>query len=1457
MAKGGLRWLAVAALLLAVSLLALWQWSKSEAGQAMLERKVLELAHQQLSGTIAFEQLRVAGDEVTVRGLQLSARSGDRLASLESLSFRVDVLALASKRLVVRSLVLSGFDLCLTNKCLIQWQGLAAQKQGPETPSTWAAAVQSLKLSNGTLRFEDDIVMRDVSGDGSVKIDALMRALEGSLSLRAQSDEGPASLKAKVNAQSTGQVAAIDANWGASSIASEVQWPTLKFDLKTAVLSSQQARRLLPQWPYSDNVIVQLKHQGQETQAEAQLPVGRARLQLIQEEKEVDRFRVKVHLERVGLSTWANLAEPLTVTADVEGVVNSAERTAEATVKASVNDAGLSPLVSLESQLKWAEEILAWSAAKLTMPGARVESEGQISGDVETDAHLQVWVNDAREIVQFVNRLAPGSAETVAGRGRVTAHIKGQWPRLQVEANGNATDVTLPAQSLHLQNVAFAVSLADTTQPLTLSGVVTADSLSWNEKQVSQLQGVVVNRGRSFEASLSTLGLGDVAVELSGERLREGGALFSAGRLRTAKQQWSLTQPARLTVSGGRIELKDFALSSGVQRLGLSVKTRGAQAEISADLHLVEIGQLPEVLVPVHLGLAGRVSGRLQLQRSRKGLDGDVEVSIQNAEFRKLVFPEVQLKAHCEGTQVHATFDARNSAGHLTATSDAVLSAELAGLESFRGSARLAGVDLVELATFMKLPGLRQGVLEGQVDFFGSPNDPELHGSLLVKDLMLATPQGDLQLDDVTSGFRFAKTSASVDAQAVFQGAPLALHLSSATEGLGLLNRMSDVAAVKRVPWQGQLAVKDLSLAGLAQSFTLPAIEGKATAELAFDGTLESPQGKAKIEVHGGSYGRLAELDGLLELNLRDQSTAGTLELKRQREPIFNAAISIDKALWQLESESALRRAQISGRARVYPVELSALLPQSLPVRGVVSLTALVEGPIADAAISVNCRIERAAFGETKIDSVSVLWRGPAGAQQLVASVVAGQREILGISGKMAAGGGAGLWTNPQLALKIKGEDVPVAPLAMVSPSIRALDGFADVSAEVAGTLKQPQWRGTGSWRKGQVSVWGMGEYRDIDLAVDAAADSVRVERLSFRAGNGLATLKARANRQPGGAFRLELEGNVSKLPVISDDQLLADVSLSNLQAKADLTQAGYDFFDVSVGRVEIELPELKRKNLQSLDRPEGVVIASREPGVKQAKLGVRSQARYWRFGLNAPRNVWLKSGDVNLEMGLSEDFRVDYAKTAQAFGELRLLQGRIDVFGRQFQIASRETGVSSLRFDGPPTVPLLNVVATHSNEKEKVKVTATIAGRGKNAQLTLSSDPALNESDIYTLLATGRRDLRRNANSSITPEQALSVVGSIAASQLRGALAKKLPLDVLSLDTGSEGVKSTRLELGTYLSDRFYLGSTVQPGANQSRGESIFSGRLEYQISKSWSFEGNAGTAPTFGFDVVWSRDF
>ena len=151
------------------------------------------------------------------------------------------------------------------------------------------------------------------------------------------------------------------------------------------------------------------------------------------------------------------------------------------------------------------------------------------------------------------------------------------------------------------------------------------------------------------------------------------------------------------------------------------------------------------------------------------------------------------------------------------------------------------------------------------------------------------------------------------------------------------------------------------------------------------------------------------------------------------------------------------------------------------------------------------------------------------------------------------------------------------------------------------------------------------------------------------------------------------------------------------------------------------------------------------------------------------------------------------------------------------------------------------------------------VQGQAGSITLVPSSEPPLTESEIYTLLATGRTSLKRGSGSSeIGSAQAVSVLGSLAASQLKGAVSDKVGLDVLSIEAGEGGtLQGATLEAGKYVTDDLYLGWAGKVGADPTRYENANALRLEYQFLPRWSFEALYGDAKSGSADIVWSRDY
>ena len=359
-----------------------------------------------------------------------------------------------------------------------------------------------------------------------------------------------------------------------------------------------------------------------------------------------------------------------------------------------------------------------------------------------------------------------------------------------------------------------------------------------------------------------------------------------------------------------------------------------------------------------------------------------------------------------------------------------------------------------------------------------------------------------------------------------------------------------------------------------------------------------------------------------------------------------------------------------------------------------------------------------------------------------------------------------------------------------------------------------------------------------------------------------------------GAQWTLKANGEAKEFPIFAEDQLVATLSLrTNLDGTA--RKGNIELDKVHIPEAHVELPTQTRRDLQSLNRPDDIIllkngkpldpkrarkILDRDRGA-EAALGLSGPppeaARPMKvlIVLDATKNLWVKGQDLNVEVGLSPDFRVEVGEETDLFGEVRIIRGRLDVLGRRFDFQRN----SVVRFTGPPTEPALNVTAIYNNVKAGVKVSMHVQGEAGEIQLVPTSEPPLTESEIYTLLATGRINLKRGSGGSeIGSTQAVSVLGSLAASQLKTAVSDKVGLDVLSIQGGDEGLlQGSTLEAGKYITDDLYLGYAGKVGADPTKYENSNAVRLEYQFLPRWSFEATYGDAKSGSADIVWTRDY
>jgi len=426
-------------------------------------------------------------------------------------------------------------------------------------------------------------------------------------------------------------------------------------------------------------------------------------------------------------------------------------------------------------------------------------------------------------------------------------------------------------------------------------------------------------------------------------------------------------------------------------------------------------------------------------------------------------------------------------------------------------------------------------------------------------------------------------------------------------------------------------------------------------------------------------------------------------------------------------------------------------------------------------------------------------------------------------------------------------------------------------------------------WSNGALAVTGLGEYSQIHLAAHGDEQNLSLDDLSLTSGSGRAHVTATAAHVLGKGYQLTARSDVKNFPIYQEGQPLASATLS-AEVKG-LVSPLATRATVEIHEARIELSDAKRKELQALSGPGDVVLvddgkplnraqarklqalqaaqrrlderqaAGQDDGAAESQgapaAAAPSRARRGvRVTINAPRKLWVTGKDAYLELGLAPGFRVSITDETRVFGQVIVHRGRINVFGRRFDLKADST----LQFDGPPDRPELDVSAPYTNQTENVTVLWSAKGPIDHLTIAVSSPnrPDLTESQLYTLVITGHLQLGGGTSGSSTPSaQAASFLGGALAAQLQKTLAKKLPLDVLTIDAGGEGLSGTQLEAGRYVTDKLYVGYVGRVGADPTRYQNRNAVHLEYQITSRWELEGEYGDLGTGTADLMWKKSY
>jgi translocation and assembly module TamB len=1491
-------WLLLVLLIPVVAGVSAWKWLQTAAGEALLKAQVLSAAGDALTGKVDLDRIGLDGDHVVLEKLRLYTPEGQLVASIERLEADLELGALSGNRVHLSNVQIEEAQLLLVedergwnlSRAIAAKKAPSDDSTGASTP--WRVDLDSFALTKGLFTLTQPgraVEVHELGITGHTKLALSPLAVEGALDLTGQMTVPlTETLTVKLEANhDSGQHALATISLGETRLRLDADVPAKQATVQQLTLGPRELGAFVEGWPLKVPLqgtgVVGLSHSALE------LSAGKGRVTVSAKYDLATSSAETVSLDATSLDPQELLGLDFPSELSLEGTASFTDWRPET----------LSGTTALEA--KWVAQgdvlldatldahatngVLEVKKLRADGPGLRVSARGTS----ELGQLKLIGTVDAQDLKQLdlaLQRHAGLEPLGLGGKGKVQLWAKGPLAHPSLTLIGRLERFEISGVSVNQLTV--DADLPDVRKPLDTDILLHAKQLTYGERQFDEVTFDFITHGRELDLDFKTKGLGDLQAHvLATLDARRDSANVTALELKWSDIMWSLEAPTLFTW-GDVLELKPFVLHDGERRLTGHVKK--TRRQLDAELHAgkLDLARLPNVLALQRFELGGTL---VSLDVTATGNPSSPDVSLQGewANGKAFGVSGIALTADAQwkASRLAGKLVARTDVGAVDGTFDLpLLALRDETPEPMSGQVRFKDIpsSFIEKQVQRTLP--LSGQLSGALVLSGTGQHPGVTLEVTSPTLTLKREPGDpLVLSDT----KLALATKEDDTL----GVTLDTKALEGAHHVGLtipftLSRLRTAPPTKD-EWLSMPLTLDFTSSGVslneAELQTRPGLPrddelaGTGSMQGTLTGTPRAPTGEVRLTLAKVTAPPLrnADLRFVLRADATQTRLSGTalLDEKPAVEWDMGLEAPLEAALAPVlqgggadELIAALQDTPLDALISMAPFDLAPLLRREgggLPggqATAKLEASGTLEAPRARLLGTVsNLRFDKLPLGAAKFE---VTLKGREQTLDLALTGSSGDtftaKGTTKVDLRLSSLRRGLLWKTAPVELSLDAKRFDLGFLSGATESLRIVGGRLDLEGRVNGSLGTPRFLGDATLMKGRLALAGRGDYRDIECVVHATNDLVELKKLDVKAGAGTVSLVARAERQGPGEFHLTSSGQSERFPLVNDDQLLAALTIA-YSLEGDATADSVALDNVTIPRAEVLLPEVKRKDLQDLQRSRDIIILRggaratqrQRAEVKSTVVTAQDEGFTFAASIDAPRNLWVRSSDVNLELGLSDGFRVENdALGTRLTGEAKVLQGTLAVIGREFTVQKNSTA----RFAGPATQPYVNVTALHVNAKEDVKITVTVAGKGTDVALKATSEPPLPESDIYAILATGRRTLKTNGGAAITPGQAASVVGQLAASQLKTVLAKKVPIDVFNFET-SDNFDKVRLDVGKYLGDSLYLGATVNIGARRDRGENAFAGRLEWQMSRSVSLEAYAGDALSFGADAVWSQDY
>ena len=405
------------------------------------------------------------------------------------------------------------------------------------------------------------------------------------------------------------------------------------------------------------------------------------------------------------------------------------------------------------------------------------------------------------------------------------------------------------------------------------------------------------------------------------------------------------------------------------------------------------------------------------------------------------------------------------------------------------------------------------------------------------------------------------------------------------------------------------------------------------------------------------------------------------------------------------------------------------------------------------------------------------------------------------------------------------------------------IGGALTIDLAINGTQADPQLSGDALLSDGALGLIVTGRtFRDVTIPMTFDGNVVRIGNSTAGAGKngalsaeGTITLPKLSLGELAIAIEMN-DFNVIETPTYDELRLTTrdgpllftgTTDLPRLVGAFTLESGDIHLTDELTGPdlVEVELTQLQ---IQEVEATFGVRVTEADTA-----RSVFMQNLALDLDVIVDRNVWLRSRKNPV---LDVEFSGTVLVAKQPGGDMELFRtiivnrGRIELYGRNFDITA-----GTLTFNGPIPETLVDIsaafeVPARNGPNNEATINLRFAGRlEENPELTLSSEPAMENTDIISYIATGRPAGEAFQGGGAAGNLAFSQLGSV----IEGVAANSLGLDVVEIEQRPDN--AIVVTFGRYVSSRAFVSASqvVTPGREQvgERESRLPELTLEYQL--------------------------